>query len=91
MRDTCKCPKCHGTEILYLPRLTDYQRSTIAAHVDTSEWKEDGAVAPVGQIEVYACRNCGFAETYVVGVDAIDVDQIEGAKLLRPRGESPFR
>jgi hypothetical protein len=90
MRQSNTCPKCSQNEILFLPRLTDFQHSTLAAHVD-DQWAESGKLKVVGAIQAYVCRNCGFTELYMTDPLKVDPKKVQGAKIMRPHGGGPYR
>ena len=89
MRATQRCPKCNRQEILYLPRLTDFQSSSLAAYVSDSEWEQTGTLKVLGEIEAFVCRRCGYTELFTRSPDEIPVDEIPGARILTT--ESPYR
>ena len=89
MRDSNQCDKCHAREMLFLPRVCDYQNSALAAYV-----KDDGGgigtLVIHGRLQAYVCRACGYTELWTESPQDIPVDEIEGARLLR-EAESPYR
>lgn len=90
MRDTKTCPKCRHRDILFLPRITDFQGSALAAFVSDEDWESAGTLKILGQLEAYVCRACGFTEMFTNAPQDIPVDDIPGAKIFE-RDESPYR
>jgi len=45
------------------------------------DWKDE----EIGKIQAYVCRACGYTELYTAHADALPVDKIPGAKLLRAK------
>ncbi len=78
MRTTLRCPKCQGRKIIHVPVVRDngYNRLMIEYRMGFFGDQE------YGEFESYICRACGYAEMYVKGAPAINVDQIDGATLL---------
>ncbi len=91
MRSTKRCPKCDGREIIYLPRLVDYQNSAIAAHVESDDWAKAGRVRVSGIMRALVCRTCGFTELYAVAPEKIPIDEIEGAHHVTASQRGPYR
>lgn len=50
-------------------------------HVVNYDWKD----LEVGALQAYVCRQCGFTELYTAQPEAIPVDKIPGAKVLRAK------
>lgn len=90
MRTSLVCPKCHHEEILFIPRLTDFQQSTLAAHVE-DRWSSTGDVIVKGAIEAYTCRACGFTELHMREPRKVDPAKVPGAKILRRAPHGPYR
>jgi hypothetical protein len=89
VRRSYQCPKCDGRELLYVPRLVDFQDSVIAAHVSSDDWASRGKMAVAGVVQAIICRGCGFMELYATDPEKIPVDQIPGARRLSP--DDPYR
>jgi hypothetical protein len=85
MRSTHVCPKCSGGEILFVPNIADRDDRDrvrpLMLHVVNYDWKD----LEVGALQAYVCRKCGFTELYTHQPDAIPVDKIPGAKVLRAK------
>ncbi len=85
MRTNHVCPKCSGREILFVPHIADRDDidsvRPLMLHVVNYDWKD----LEVGALQAYVCRKCGFTELYTHQPDAIPVDKIPGAKVLRAK------
>jgi hypothetical protein len=85
MRSSHSCPKCNHGEVLFVPRLADRDDSDhvrpLALHVHHYDWKDD----EMGVLQAYVCRSCGYTELYTAHANAIPVDKIPGARLLRAK------
>jgi hypothetical protein len=85
MRSSHVCPKCNGREILFVPRVADRDdRDTVrplVLHVTHLDWKD----IEVGALRAYVCRACGYTELYTEHPEAIPIDQIPGAQVLRAK------
>ncbi len=90
MRTSLVCPKCHHEEILFVPRLTDFQHSTVAAQVE-DRWSSTGSVIVRGALEAHTCRACGFTELYMREPRKVDPAKVSGAKVLRRASQGPYR
>jgi len=75
--------------MLFLPRLRDYQNSTVAAYVKDGG-EGIGSLIIRGQLQAYICRACGYTELWTESPQDIPVEEIEGARLLRD-ADSPYR
>lgn len=83
MRKSQRCPKCDHGEVLHVPRVQD------SDHDDQGLGVRMGLITreTIGALQAYVCLGCGFVEWYVERPDRIDVDRLEGARVLRsPRG-----
>jgi predicted nucleic-acid-binding Zn-ribbon protein len=85
MRQSHVCPKCGHREVLFVPHIADrddrdYVRPLVL-HVKHLDYKD----IEVGAIQAYVCRGCGFTELYTAHADALPIDNIPGAKLLRAK------
>jgi predicted nucleic-acid-binding Zn-ribbon protein len=85
MRKSHSCPKCAHDEIMFLPHIADRDDGdrvrALSLHVKHHDWKDD----ELGQLQAYVCRKCGFTELYTARPDALPIDKIPGAKLLKPK------
>jgi predicted nucleic-acid-binding Zn-ribbon protein len=86
MRKSHVCPKCGHREVLFVPHLADRDDSDkvrpLVLHVTHLDYKD----IEVGNLQAYVCRGCGFTELYTAHADALPIDKIPGAKLLRAKG-----
>lgn len=84
MRTSHVCPKCQHKEILFVPQLADRDDESkirpLVVHVVEFDWRED---AEFGRLQAYVCRKCGYTELYTTEPQALAVDKIPGAKLLK--------
>jgi DNA-directed RNA polymerase subunit M/transcription elongation factor TFIIS len=85
MKSSHVCPKCSHKEILYVPHVSDRDdRDTVrplVLHVKHHDWKDD----ELGVLQAYVCRKCGYTELYTAKADALPVDKIPGARILKPK------
>ncbi len=85
MRGSLICPKCANREVLFLPHIADRDDRDnvrpLSLHVKHHDWKDD----ELGQLQAYVCRKCGYTELYTLKADALAIDKIPGAKLLKPK------
>jgi ribosomal protein S27AE len=85
MRKAQRCPKCEHLEILFVPHIADRDDRDgvrpLSLHVKHHDWKDE----EIGKIQAYVCRACGYTELYTAHADALPVDKIPGAKLLRAK------
>ena len=89
MRNSNVCDKCHAKEILFLPRLCDYQNSELAAYV-RDDGQGIGGLVVHGRVQAYVCRRCGYTELWMEAPGEIPIDEIEGARILSDV-DSPYR
>jgi rubrerythrin len=89
VRAATTCPKCQHSEIVFLPRVTDFQESVLAAYVSNEDWPRRGKPTVRGALHAYICRQCGYTELYADEPEQIPIDRIPGAKLLKRR--APYR
>jgi len=86
MRSSNVCAKCGHREILFVPRIADRDDRDIVRplvlHVQHYDWKDE----EVGCIQAYVCRGCGYTELYTARAEALPVEKIPGAQLLRAKG-----
>ncbi len=54
----------------------------LVLHVKHLDWKDD----ELGQLQAYVCRKCGYTELYTTKADALPLEKLPGAKILKPRG-----
>lgn len=95
MRHTIRCPKCSHREILKAPLIDRGKTGYTPAAVATVREKLLGGmyvdVHPVGSIDAYICRGCGYTELFVSDPSEIP-DDADGVTVLRPdESDGPFR
>ncbi len=87
MKPSHACPKCGHREILFVPHIADRDDRDhvrpLTLHVKHLDWKDQ----EWGQIQAYVCRSCGFTELYTAHADAIPVDKIPGAKVVKAKAK----
>jgi hypothetical protein len=85
LRTSHACPKCGHKEIIFVPHIADRDDRDnvrpLVLHVKHHDWKDD----ELGLLQAYVCRKCGFTELYTTRADALPVDKIPGAKILKPK------
>ena len=82
MRQSHQCPKCHHTEILFVPQLADrddrYEVRPLMLHVVNLDWKD----TELGQLQAYVCRGCGYTELYTAHAHTLSPEKIPGSRVL---------
>jgi predicted nucleic-acid-binding Zn-ribbon protein len=83
MRTSHVCPKCGHREILFVPTIADRDDADVVRplvlHVKHYDYKD----VEMGALQAYVCRGCGYTELYTARADALPVDKIPGAQILR--------
>ena len=92
MRGQTRCPGCGCTSILHSFKILDRADGNFRknlALVQPSVWRG----RTEGELEVYACRQCGLAEWYVKGVGEIDATNAQFELIEGVKGDSsgPYR
>jgi predicted nucleic-acid-binding Zn-ribbon protein len=94
MRKHGRCPRCGHADLLHVSRIYDHSLG------DYMKVHSEGLFRgrPTGTFEVYACRQCEFAEWYVVGAGEMDPKKLghlnrDHVRIIRsdPPGDGPFR
>jgi predicted nucleic-acid-binding Zn-ribbon protein len=93
------CPKCSHREVVYVPRIVDRAGGAthpLALWVGVRRRTHQGREqleydAPFGQLEAFVCRGCGYTELYVADVERLKLEDLPGAKVLKPPDAGPYR
>ncbi len=90
MRNTLRCPKCDGREVLHVTRIQDKDQVGDGAVLSIQSVRPGWAFGRhenSGVLEAYVCAACGFTELYTKDVGQLVVDGEIIRRLTAP--ESP--
>ena len=73
------CPECHHHEVVQAPQ------KLFAASV----WAEQKP--PAHDMNIFFCRRCGFAQSYVIEPEKVPISEMLGTRLVKGPETGPYR
>jgi hypothetical protein len=68
-----------------------YEMSSSSTFWSGREVKKPDVGKPLGILEAYACRRCGFTELYTQRPDEIPIDEDHATEIFDVESDTPYR